>query len=40
MVHCQPLGSRLARAGGARAPAGSGYAVALGHARPFSACLS
>src|SRR5437868_6495032 len=40
MVHCQPLGGRLARAGGARAPAGSGYAVALGHARPFSACLS
>src|SRR6476660_7379816 len=40
MVHCQPLGLRLARTGGARAPAGSGYAVALGHARPFSACLS
>src|SRR5438132_1267061 len=40
MVPCQPLGLRLARTGGARAPAGSGYAVALGHARPFSACLS
>src|SRR6266576_789450 len=40
MVHCLLLGLRLARTGGALAPPGSGYAAALGHARPFSACLS
>jgi len=40
MVHCLLLGLLLARTGGARAPPEPGYAVALGHARPFSPCLS